>query len=207
MNPSIAGEIAPSEHYAAAYFSECFIDELARAAWRDPVQYRRELLPGSSRLRRVLDEAARISGWSRPLPAGHARGIALSAAQGAVAAHVAEMSFDDHGASRVHRIVAVIDCGVTALAETARQRLQDSLRARWSSADRRRSSMCACWPATGRQATPTRPRPGWRPRWPTPWRCSRAAWVAKGCRHEARPRLFIRHDDGLGAAAARAAAG
>jgi isoquinoline 1-oxidoreductase beta subunit len=135
MNPSIAGEIAPSEHYAAAYFSECFIDELARAAWRDPVQYRRELLPGSSRLRRVLDEAARISGWSRPLPAGHARGIALSAAQGAVAAHVAEMSFDDHGASRVHRIVAVIDCGVTALAETARQRLQDSLRARWSSAD------------------------------------------------------------------------
>jgi len=133
LNPT--SELAPRERYAATYFSECFIDELARAAWRDPVQYRREMLPGSSRLRRVLDEAARVSGWSRPLPAGRARGIALSAAQGAVAAHVAEMSFDDCGASRVHRIVAVIDCGRSEQAESARQRLHDKLRAHWGAAD------------------------------------------------------------------------
>jgi isoquinoline 1-oxidoreductase beta subunit len=130
-----ASEIAPRERYAAIFFSECFIDELARAAWRDPVQYRREMLPGSSRLRRVLDEAARVSGWSRPLPTGRARGISLSAAQGAVAAHVAEMSLDDHGSSRVHRIVAVIDCGGTAPAESARQRLYDRLLARWGAID------------------------------------------------------------------------
>ncbi|MEO8154601.1 MAG: hypothetical protein ABI605_16140 [Rhizobacter sp.] len=133
---SPASEIAPRERYAATFFSECFIDELARAAWRDPVQYRREMLPGTSRLRRVLDEAARVSGWSRPLPAGRARGIALTAAQGAVAAHVAEMSFGNDGASRVHRIVAVIDCGQTSSSgEGARQRLQDSLQARWSDGD------------------------------------------------------------------------
>ena len=132
---SPASEIAPRERYAATFFTECFIDELARAAWRDPVQYRREMLPGTSRLRRVLDEAARVSGWSRPLPAGRARGIALSAALGAVAAHVAEMSFDDEGASRVHRIVAVIDCGKSSSGEGARQRLQDSLQARWGDGD------------------------------------------------------------------------
>ncbi len=124
-------EIAPRQRYAATFFTECFIDELARAAWRDPVQYRREMLPGTSRLRRVLDEAARISGWSRPLPVGRSRGIALSVALGAVAAHVAEMSVDDQGEPRVHRIVAVIDCGSGAPAEAARRRLHQSLHDRW----------------------------------------------------------------------------
>ena len=131
---SPTSEIAPHERYAATVFSECFIDELARAAWRDPVQYRREMLPGTSRLRRVLDEAARISGWSRSLPEGHARGIALSAVAGAVAAHVAEMSVDEGGQSLVHRVVAVIDCGRRAPLESARQRLHDSLLSLWGSA-------------------------------------------------------------------------
>jgi isoquinoline 1-oxidoreductase subunit beta len=110
-------EITSGEREAAIFFRECFIDELARAAWRDPVQYRREMLPEGSRLRRVLDEAARVSGWSRTPPEGHARGVALSVNRGAVAAHVAEMSVDEHGASQVHRIVAVIDCGAVAPAE------------------------------------------------------------------------------------------
>lgn len=125
-----AGELSPRDRYATLYFSECFIDELARAAWRDPVQYRREMLPGTSRLRRVLDEAARVAGWSRPLPMGHSRGIALSAAPGAVAAHVAEMSVGEQGEPTVHRIVAVLDCGQGAAAERARERLEMSLRAR-----------------------------------------------------------------------------
>lgn len=112
--PTPIQPIAPRERYAAVLFRECFIDELARAAWRDPVQYRREMLPEGSRLRRVLDEAARVSDWSRPLPSGRARGVALSAEQGAVAAHVAEVSFDDHGVARVQRIVSVVDCGDAA---------------------------------------------------------------------------------------------
>ena len=100
-----------SERDAATFFRECFIDELARAAWRDPVQYRRELLADSPRLRGVLDAAARTAGWSRPLPEGHARGIALSVTHGVVAAHVAEVSFDEDGVSHVHKVVAVIDAG------------------------------------------------------------------------------------------------
>jgi len=104
-----------SERDAATFFRECFIDELARAAWRDPVQYRRELLADSPRLRGVLDEAARSAGWSRPLPEGQARGMALSVTQGVVAAHVAEISFDEDGVSRVHRVLAVVDGGDGAL--------------------------------------------------------------------------------------------
>ncbi len=99
------------EREAAICFRECFIDDMARAAWRDPVQYRREMLAGSPRQRAVLDEAARAAGWGRLLPEGHARGIALCAGRGVVAAYVAEMSFDDEGAPRVHRVVVVMDCG------------------------------------------------------------------------------------------------
>lgn len=100
-----------SERDLATFFRECFIDELARAAWRDPVQYRRELLADSPRLRGVLDEAARNAAWSRPLPEGHARGVAISVSRGVLAAHVAEVSLGDDGASCVHRVLAVIDCG------------------------------------------------------------------------------------------------
>ncbi|MBC7992953.1 MAG: hypothetical protein H7Z15_06885 [Rhizobacter sp.] len=100
-----------SERDAATFFRECFIDELARAAWRDPVQYRRELLADSPRLRGVLDEAARTVGWSRALPEGHARGMALSVTGGVVAAHVAEISQGDDWAPRVHRTVTVVESG------------------------------------------------------------------------------------------------
>lgn len=118
---STAGELAPRGTYAAVHFRECFIDELARAAWRDPVQYRREMLPAASALRRVLDEAARVSGWSRPLPAGAARGVALSAARGAVAAHVAELRVDDAGDCQLERVVIVSDGPDDAAAMLARE--------------------------------------------------------------------------------------
>ncbi len=100
-----------SEREAATFFRECFIDQLARAAWRDPVQYRRELLADSPRLRGVLDEAARTVGWSRTLPEGHARGIALSVTCGVVAAHAAEISQADNGAPHVHCTVTVVESG------------------------------------------------------------------------------------------------
>lgn len=116
-----ASELAPEGTYAAVHFRECFIDELARAAWRDPVQYRREMLPAGSKLRAVLDEAARTAGWSRPLPHGMARGVALSAGGGAVAAHVAELRVDGAGDCWLERMVIVLDGDAAAAAELARE--------------------------------------------------------------------------------------
>lgn len=117
---STASELAPQGTFAAVYFRECFIDELARAAWRDPVQYRREMLPAGSKLRVVLDEAAKMSGWSRPQADDMAHGVALSAGRGAVAAHVAEVRVCDGGECRLERVVIVLDGHPDAAAELAR---------------------------------------------------------------------------------------
>ncbi len=110
-------------HTQHGFFTECFIDELATAARRDPVQYRRELLPAGSRARLVLDEAAQRSGWGSTLPAGRARGVALTESHGSVVAQVAEVSLAGK-APRVHRIVVVVDCGPLVHPDTARQQVE-----------------------------------------------------------------------------------
>jgi isoquinoline 1-oxidoreductase subunit beta len=115
--------VAPGGRGAAnlglhGFISECFIDELAQAAWRDPLQYRRELLPAGSRARRVLDEAAWRSSWSRALPEGRARGVALTEWHGAAVAQVAELSLQVDGWPRVHRFTTVVDGEVPAHSHT-----------------------------------------------------------------------------------------
>jgi CO/xanthine dehydrogenase Mo-binding subunit len=90
---------------------ESFIDEVAAAAGQDPFQFRRTLLVHSPRHRAVLERAAAKAGWGTPAPPGIHRGIAVAAQRGAYVAEVAEVSVDAHGAVRVHRIVAVLDCG------------------------------------------------------------------------------------------------
>src|SRR5690606_1059408 len=65
-------------HSQNTFFAEGFVDELAVAAGRDPVEYRRELISGDPRLRHVLDLAAEHAGWGSPLPAGRAQGVAIA---------------------------------------------------------------------------------------------------------------------------------
>jgi CO/xanthine dehydrogenase Mo-binding subunit len=89
---------------------ESFIDELAHAAGRDPVEVRREMLKDNPRLEHVVEKAAELSGWGKPLPAGRARGIALLQDRGARVAEVAEVSLEN-GKVRVHRVTCAVDCG------------------------------------------------------------------------------------------------
>jgi len=97
-------------HSHTAFAVECFIDELAGLAQKDPYQFRRDLLSKQPRYLGVLDLAAQKSGWGKPLPKGMGRGIAVHFAFGSYLAHVAEVSVID-GKVKVHRMVCAVDCG------------------------------------------------------------------------------------------------
>jgi isoquinoline 1-oxidoreductase beta subunit len=98
-------------HTHTAFAMESMIDELAAAAGRDPLEYRRALLAKHPRHLGVLNLAAERAGWGTKLAAGRARGIAVHESFGSWVAQVAEVSVAE-GALRVHRVVCAIDCGV-----------------------------------------------------------------------------------------------
>jgi isoquinoline 1-oxidoreductase subunit beta len=97
-------------HSHTAFATECFVDELAGLAQKDPYQFRRALLQKHPRHLGVLDLAAQKAGWGKPLPKGMGQGIAVHFAFESYSAHVAEVSVED-GKVRVHRMVCAIDCG------------------------------------------------------------------------------------------------
>ena len=93
-----------------AWLVESFIDELAHAAGKDPLDYRLSLLKHQPRFTRALTTAAEKAGWRKPAPQGVARGIAVAEDCGTVVAEVAEVSVV-RGEVKVHRVVAAVDCG------------------------------------------------------------------------------------------------
>jgi isoquinoline 1-oxidoreductase beta subunit len=97
------------------FFTESFIDEMAAAGGKDPVELRRRLLAKAPRLLGVLNLAADKAGWGKPLPAGRFRGVAVVNNLGGFNAQVAEVSVtkgpDNKAKYRVHRVVCAVDCG------------------------------------------------------------------------------------------------
>jgi isoquinoline 1-oxidoreductase subunit beta len=94
-----------------AVYMECFMDEVARAAGKDPHEFRRALLSNHPKHLAVLDAAAKKAGWGKPLPSGVHRGIAQFMGYGSYSAAVAEVSVSDRGELKVHRMVMALDCG------------------------------------------------------------------------------------------------
>lgn len=99
-------------HSYNAFAVECFIDELAVAAGKDPLAYRRTLLGKTPRLRHVLDIAANRAGWGRTMASGAGLGIAVHDYDGTSVAQVAEVSVSDKGEIRVPRVFCAVDCGI-----------------------------------------------------------------------------------------------
>ncbi len=91
------------------FFFESFIDELAFAAGKDPMQFRRSMMERRDFLG-VLDTLAEKSNWSAPLPAGRGRGVAICENHGSIIGQVAEVTVDAAGNVRVDRIIAAVDC-------------------------------------------------------------------------------------------------
>jgi isoquinoline 1-oxidoreductase beta subunit len=91
-------------------YLECFMDEVAKAAGKDPLEFRRALMANHPKHLAVLEAAAEKAGWGKPLPAGMYRGIAQFMGYGSYSAAVAEVSLAD-GKVKVHRMVLAINCG------------------------------------------------------------------------------------------------
>ena len=95
-----------------AFATECFLDEIARATKKDPLQLRRALLVKHPRHKAVLELAAQKAGWSKPLAKGRARGIAVHESFNTFVAQVAEISKKKDGSLKLERVVCAVDCGV-----------------------------------------------------------------------------------------------
>jgi CO/xanthine dehydrogenase Mo-binding subunit len=122
----------------AAFASEGFIDELAAAAGKDPLEYRLHMLGKdqniqyfdttwrTARMRGVLQLAADKAGWKHPLPAGRFRGIACFGCFSSYMAEVVEISMENN-VPRVHRVVAAVDCGQVVNPSILEQQIQGGI--------------------------------------------------------------------------------
>ena len=94
-----------------AFATECFLDEIARAAGKDPFELRRQLLAKHPRHKAALELAAQKAGWAKPLPKGRARGIAVHESFNTFVAQVVEVS-QRKGGVHIDRVVCAVDCGI-----------------------------------------------------------------------------------------------
>ena len=106
---------------------ESFIDELAAAAKKDPVEYRRALLGKSPRMLGVLELAADKAGWDQPLPTGVGRGVSVQFAMGTYLSQIAEVEVSKDGEVRIRRVVCAVDCGQIVNPDTVKAQIEGGI--------------------------------------------------------------------------------
>jgi isoquinoline 1-oxidoreductase beta subunit len=106
---------------------ECFIDELARKAGKDPVDFRRGMLGKNPRLKAALDLVAEKSGWGQPLPARTGRGVSIQPSFGSFVATVVEVEVDAKGEVHLRRVTSAVDTGIPVNPDTIAAQLQGGL--------------------------------------------------------------------------------
>jgi isoquinoline 1-oxidoreductase beta subunit len=113
-------------HTHTAQAMEVFVDELARAAGQDPVQYRLGLLKDAPREAAVLRLAAEKAGWGQTMPRGRGQGVAVHKSFGTYVAMVADVTVDG-GSLKVDRIVAAVDCGIAVNPDVIRAQIEGAV--------------------------------------------------------------------------------
>jgi isoquinoline 1-oxidoreductase beta subunit len=124
--PFAAGYMRGSPQREFAFFTECFIDELARAAGLEPLAFRMSMLGSNGRLARCLQAAARLATWDGG-GAGSTMGLAGTSAYGSHIGLVAIASIGDNQRVKVHRLCAAVDCGRVVNSGIARQQIEAGL--------------------------------------------------------------------------------
>jgi isoquinoline 1-oxidoreductase beta subunit len=106
---------------------ECFMDELARKAGKDPIAFRRDMLGKTPRLRAALDLVVEKSDWAKPLPTRAGRGVCVQPAFGSFIATVVEAEVDEQGGVRLRRVTSAVDTGIAVNPDTIAAQLQGGL--------------------------------------------------------------------------------
>jgi isoquinoline 1-oxidoreductase beta subunit len=106
---------------------ECFIDELARKAGKDPIAFRRDMLGKNPRMQGVLDLVAEKSGWGQPLPPRVGRGVALQPTFDTSIATVVEAEVDEQGDVHLRRVTLAVDTGIAVNPDTIAAQLEGGL--------------------------------------------------------------------------------
>ena len=106
---------------------ECFMDELARKAGKDPVVFRRDMLGKTPRLQAALDLVAAKSGWGGSLPPRVGRGVSVQPSFGSYIASVVEAEVDSQGEVYLRRVTIAVDTGIAVNPDTIAAQLQGGL--------------------------------------------------------------------------------
>src|ERR1700720_1589089 len=106
---------------------ECFMDELARKAGKDPIDFRRGMLGKNPRLLAALNLVAEKSGWGQPLPTRVGRGVAVQPSFGSFIAAVVEAEVDEQGEVHLHRVSSAVDTGIAINPDTIMAQLEGGL--------------------------------------------------------------------------------
>jgi isoquinoline 1-oxidoreductase subunit beta len=115
-------------HTHTGYAVECFVDELLKAAGKDPVAGRLEMMSKSPRAASVLRAVAALAQWSGPGPVDkRARGVAVTECFGTFVAQIAEVSIDKGDSPRVHKVWCAVDCGVAVNPDVIRAQMQGGI--------------------------------------------------------------------------------
>ena len=114
-------------HSINAFVVESALDELALARGEDPYELRRRLMAAFPRELAVLDAAAKLGQWRKPVAPGRARGIAFTSSFGSLSAQVAEVSMTALGKMQVHSVAVAIDCGKAINPRIIEQQMQGGI--------------------------------------------------------------------------------
>jgi isoquinoline 1-oxidoreductase beta subunit len=127
VNPGVPVSYWRSVGYSQnCFFAESFLDEMAHAGGKDPVELRRRLLARNPRLLAALELAADKAGWGKPLPAGWGRGVSVANNIGSNTVQIAEVSVEK-GKVKVHRVVCAVDCGAVVNPAGVAQQIESGI--------------------------------------------------------------------------------